>query len=266
MPDIVIDYELLHRLGQQTDTLKHKISDARTGKHDYSVAEVGTEEVSYALGDYYDSWSSAFNHAWDVLESLSNTYTQVAQQWFDQDAGYASTANEQAAGFSRSIWEMKKSAYDGWKKLSQTYVPSHGYDENGNPYDIMVPLADPNKPPADPGAAPDGYHYTASDGSKHDTTSTYDSDGNLKSNDTTVTDGGGGFSYHEHTDFGANGSYTTVINHADGSKTTDTVVGSPDGSGTRTTVTVNSDGSTDTTTYTGTGLNTAQPDWTKNDS
>lgn len=145
MPDIVIDYELLNQLGKDTETLKHKISDARTANHYYPPNEVGAD-ASISIDWYYQAWGGAFKHAWDLLESLSSTYTSVAQQWFDQDAGYAATGNEQAAGFTHSMWEMKKSAYDNWNKLSHTFVTIHGFDDNGNPYEKQVPLADPNKP------------------------------------------------------------------------------------------------------------------------
>lgn len=262
MPDIVIDYELLNQLGKDTETLKNKISDARLKDHHYSVNEAGGAAPD--IGFYYTMWSGAFKHAWDLLESLSGTYTTVAQQWFDQDAGYAATANEQAAGFTHSMWEMQKSAYDNWQKLSHTMVTIHGFDDNGNPYEMQVPLADPNKPPPAPGAEPTGYSYTAGDGSQHNTTSHYDADGNLTSNDTTVTDGGGGLSYHEHTDFGDNGSYTSTVNHPDGTNSTETVTGNADGTGTKTDTYTDGDGKTTTTTYTGTGVNGPNPTWTEN--
>ncbi|MBY8883090.1 hypothetical protein [Actinacidiphila acidipaludis] len=262
MADIVIDYELLNQLGKDTDTLKHKISDARTAKHDYSPNDVGPD-ASFMIEEYYGAWSGAFKHAWNLLESLSNTYTSVARHWFDQDAGYAATANEQAAGFTHSIWEMKKSAYDNWLKLSHTYVTVHGFDDNGNPYEKQVPLADPDKPPEAPGQAPTGYSFTASDGSTHNTTSTYDADGNLTSNDTVITDGSGGMSYHEHSTFGDNGSYTTTVEHPDGTKTTETVTGNANGSGTKVDTYTDTDGKTTTTTWTGTGVNGSNPQWTE---
>lgn len=264
MADIVIDYELLYQLGRDTDALKLRVSDARTTNHNYSPDEVGAN-ASFWIGFYYKQWSGAFQHAWDLLEALSSTYTGVAQQWFDQDAGYAATANEQAAGFTHSMWQMEQSAYDNWKKLSETFVTVHGYDENGNPYEMQVPLADPNAPPDKPGAEPTGYDYTAPDGSTHHTTTTYDADGNLTSNDTVVKNSDGQLSYHEHSTFGDNGSYSTSVTHADGTTTTQTVTANEDGTGTRTDVTVGTDGSTSTTTYTGTGLDTANPVWDEND-
>jgi hypothetical protein len=264
VPDIVIDYELLNHLGQETTTLKDKISDARTANHYYPPNEVGAD-ASDMIDSYYQAWGGAFKHAWNLLESLSNTYTSVAQQWFDQDAGYAATGNEQAAGFTHGLWQMKQSAYDNWQRLSHTMVTVHGFDENGKPYEMQVPLADPNKPPEAPGAEPDGYHYTAPDGSSHNTISTYNSSGNLTSNDTTVTDGNGGLSYHEHTTFGENGSYTSTVNHPDGTTSTETVTGNADGTGTKTDVTTDSDGKTTTTTYTGTDVNGGNPTWTQSD-
>jgi hypothetical protein len=264
VPDIVIDYELLNTLGRQTDTLKHKISDARTGKHDYSPDQVGPD-AAFMIEEYYQAWSGAFKHAWNLLESLSNTYTGVAQQWFEQDAGYAATANEQAAGFTHALWAMQKSAYDNWVKLSHTYVTVHGFDDNGNPYEKQVPLADPDNPPPQPGTEPNGYHFTSADGSTQDTTSTYDSNGNLTSNDTTITDGNGGLKYHEQTSFGDHGSYTTNVTNPDGSTSTETVVGNPDGTGTKTDVTTDPDGKTTTTTFTGTGVDGSDPQWTKVD-
>jgi hypothetical protein len=260
VPDIVIDYELLNTLGKDTETLKNKVSDARIKDHNFSVSEAGTAAGDIAF--YHSMWSGAFKHAWDLLESLSKTYTGVAQQWFDQDAGYAATANEQAAGFVHSMWNMKKQAYDNWQRLSHIYVTIHGFDDNGNPYEKQVPLADPNKPPEAPGTEPTQYSYTASDGSQHTTTSTYDGSGNLTSNDTTVSDGAGGMSYHEHTDFGDNGSYTSTVNHPDGSKTVETVTGDEHGIGTKTDTVTDADGKTTTTTYTGTGVNTKDPTWT----
>jgi hypothetical protein len=265
MPDIVIDYELLNQLGKDTDTLKHKVSDARTGDHNYSENEIG--RVTWVVSLYYQAWSGAFKHAWDLLESLSGTYTAVAQQWFDQDAAYAATANEQAQGFTHAIWSMKKQAYDNWQKLSHEPITVHGFDKNGNPYEIQTTIADPDKPPEAPGDEPQHYEFTSADGSEHSTTSTYDSDGKLTSNDTYVTDGDGGMSYHEHTAFGDNGSYTSTVNHPDGSTTVETVHGNSDGTGTRTDVYTGPDGETTTTTYTGTGVGGDHPNpvWTNTD-
>jgi hypothetical protein len=261
--DIAIDYELLNQLGKDLETLKYRISDARTSNHNFSTADVGGPYIPLVMEHCYQVWGGAFKHAWDLLESLSSTYTGVAQQWFEQDAGYAATANEQAAGFTHSMWEMKKSAYDNWQKLSHTYVTVHGFDDNGNPYDKQVPLADPNTPPEAPGQEPTSYTFAGPDGSQHTTTSTYDADGNLTSSDSTVTDGNGGLSYHEHTSFGDNGSYNLSVENPDGSKSTETVTGNADGTGTKVDVITGSDGKTTTTTYTGTGVNGPDPTWTQ---
>ncbi|SEO08693.1 hypothetical protein [Actinacidiphila rubida] len=264
MADIVIDYELLNQLGKDTDTLKNKVSDARQANHYYPPNEVGAD-ASLGIDWYYQAWKGAFKHAWDLLESLSGTYTTVAQQWFDQDAQYAAVGNEQALGFEHAIWNMHKMEYDSWKKLSETYVTVHGFDDNGNPYEKQVPLADPDKPPADPGAEPTTYTYTASDGSKHTTTNTYDANGNLTGSNTTISDGQGGMSYHENTTFGDNGSYNSTVNHSDGSTTVEEVHGNADGTGTRTDTTTDADGKKTVTVYTGTGVNGADPQWTKKD-
>jgi hypothetical protein len=261
VPDIAIDYELLHHLGQTTDTLKNKLDDARRSSHVYAASEVG--EAEFAIAMFYDAWKSAFKNAGTLLESLSQTYTGVAQQWFEQDAQYAATANEQAAGFTHSMWEMQKSAYDNWQKLSHTYETVHGFDKNGNPYEKQVPLADPNNPPPAPGAEPHGYQYIGPDGSLQNTTTTYDANGNVKSSDTTVTDGNGGFGYHEHTEFGDNGGYVSTVNHTDGTTTVESVTGNSDGTGTKTDVYTDANGKTTTTTYTGTGVNGPNPTWTQ---
>ena len=263
MPDIVIDYELLHQLGRDTHTFKERLDDARNTRIDYAQGELDWQ-VEMAIQGYYNRWKGAFKNAGDLLEKLSKTYTSVAQQWFDQDGRYAAQASEQTAGFIHSEWESKKAAHDNWEKLSHTYVPVHGYDDNGNPYEMQVPLADPNAPPQAPGNEPVSYEYTSPDGSQHHTTTTtYNSDGTVEAQDTTVTDGDG-LSYHEHTVFGANNSHTSTVDHPDGSSTVDTVTGNADGSGTRTTTTTDADGKATTSTYTGTGLGTENESWTEN--
>jgi hypothetical protein len=259
--DLAIDYELLHQLAQETDALKNKLSDTRKQNHTYGESLVGPD-ASLMIDEYYDAWSDAFRRAEHLLESLSGTYNSVAQQWFEQDAQYATVANEQAAGFTHNMWAMKKSAHDSWQKLSQTYVPGIGFDTNGNVITTQVPLADPHQAPEDPGQEPHGY--TSADGSQN-TTSVYDSNGNLTSNDTTITDGNGGFTYHEHTQLGENGSYTNTVNGPDGSTTIATIQGNPDGTGTKTVETTDPDGKKQTTTYTGTGVNGSDPSWTQVD-
>lgn len=262
MPDIAIDYELLHQLGRETEVLHHRIDEARKENHHYRDDEVG-REAAPAVSYYYQRWNAAFKNAGDLLDSLSKTYTSVAQQWFDQDAAYAAVANEEAAGIEHASWEMRKSAYDNWKKLSETYVTVHGYDENGHPYERRVPLADPGHPPESPGEEPTGYSYTAGDGSEHITKSTYDGNGNLTSTDTIVHNHDGGLSYHETTTFNGNGGYTVEVIHADGSTTSQAVTENGDGTGTRTDVYTGPNGETTTKTYTGQGLDGDNPVWTE---
>ncbi|MBV2356452.1 hypothetical protein KUM39_19060 [Streptomyces sp. J2-1] len=262
MPDIVLDYELLHRLGRDIETLKHRIEESNAGHRDFGWWEVGPG-VAQTLDGYRRGWKNAFKNATELLESLSGTYTAVAQQWFDQDASYAAIANEQAAGFTHSMWLTKKMSYDTWERLSHTYQAVTMYDDDGNPYLMGVPLADPHKPPPEPGAEPSGYSYTAPDGSKHETTSAYNPDGSLHSNETSISNGDGTLQYHEKTTFGEHGSYESVVKHPDGSTVQETVVGNPDGTGTKTDVVTDTSGRTDKTVYSGTGLDGDNPVWTK---
>ena len=242
MPDIAINYELLNQLGKQTEQLRGRLSDALAAP---LLGDAGNTLANSAIGVFNDAWGSAFQNAGSVLESLSSTYTMVAQQWFDQDASYSATANEQAAGFHHAAWQMDKDAFDAWQQDNKNQPP------------------DPNNPaPPDPGPEPTSWSVTGPDGSVHTTSTTYDADGNITSADTTITDGTGGMQYHEHTSFGANGSSQTVADNTDGSTVTDTVNGNADGTGTRTVTTTDPQGNTTTQSYTGTGIGSQSPVWT----
>jgi len=262
VPDIAINYELLHNLGQQTESLKNRLSDVRQGQHNFDPMAAGTE-AGNAINRFYQVWNDAFKHAWNLLESLSTTYTTVAQQWFDQDAGFAATADQQALGFQHSMWQATKSEYDNWKKLSQTPFTNYGFDDEGNPYPIQTTLADPNSPPPRPGPEPTQWSIS-SVGFSQQTTSAYNSSGALTATDAVISDDNG-FTYHEHTIFGDNGSYTSAVTTSDGTKITDTANGNPDGTGTRTVTTVDSTGKTTVQTYSGTGVNGSSPTWTETD-
>jgi YD repeat-containing protein len=217
-------------------------------------------------------WLGPWENARKLLDSLSGTYKAAAQKWFELDASFAAQANIQAAAWYHSAWDMKKTAYDSWKWLTEQEVLVHAWDEHGNPYLKKQKLADLNDPdaPKPPGYEPSGYEYIhdgdGTDKVHNSTQTTYDSHGNLKSTDTTIDNMGGGFSYHEHTDYWDEHSFTTTVTHLDGSQTVVEVHGDKDGNGTKTVTNTDKDGKTvDTSSYTGTDIKSDDPKWTNND-
>lgn len=271
--DVAIDYELLNQLANDTDVLKDRLADSRLFGRE-SFYDAGSMGGAFpAVNHFFLAWLSPWENARTLLESLSGTYKVAALKMFEMDASLATQANVQAANFYHSMWEMNKKAYDDWKKLSETTILVHAWDKNGNEYLKQQRLADPNDPnaPKPPGYEPTGYEYTHDDGDgtnnvHNSSQTTYDSDGKLKSSDTTIDDGDGGLKYQEHTDYGDNNSYTTTITHTDGSKTVIEVQGDANGNGTRNVTNTDKDGkTTDTSSYSGSGLNTTDPKWTNND-
>ncbi len=266
--DLAFDYELLKHLADQAQTLKDELADPRLLGRDI-LCDVHTFGEGFKdVFQYFLRWLSPFDHAQELLGTLSATYLFVAQKMFEQDAQFASQANTQSAAYKHSVWKMHKDEYDAFQKAAHTTVTVTEYDKNGKPHKVQKTLADPNDPdaPKDPGAEPLGNDYTSSDGyEKHTTHTSFDSEGKMTSTDVTIDDGGG-FTYHEHTDFGEYGSHTTTVTHTDGSKTVITVHGNSDGSGTKEIVDTDKDGkTTGTSSYTGSGVSGDNPQWTNND-
>ncbi|WP_420036482.1 hypothetical protein ACN2WE_33490 [Streptomyces sp. cg28] len=270
--DVAIDYELLRQLAADTDRLKDQLADSRLmGRGTFfHKEELGGAfaQVNHFMWQWMGPWANAQK----LLESLSGTYQAASQRWFELDASFAGQANIQAAAWYHSAWDMQKKAYDDWKKLSGETILVHAWDEHGNEYLKQQRLADPNDPnaPKPPGYEPDGYEYIhdgdGTDKVHNSTQTTYDSEGHLKSTDTTIDDMGGGLTYHEHTDHWDDHNYTTTVTHSDGSKTVIEVHGDTHGNGSKIVTDTDKDGKTvDQSSYTGTGLLEGQdPKWTNN--
>ncbi|MFF4836418.1 hypothetical protein [Streptomyces sp. NPDC001315] len=271
--DVAIDYELLRQLAADTERLKDQLADSRLMGHEsfYSKRELGGAFGHVNL--FLLHWSGPWENARELLESLSGTYKVASQKWFELDASFATQANVQAAAWYHSAWDMNKKAYDSWKWLTEHSITVHAWDKNGHEYTKQQMLADPNDPnaPKPPGLEPGGYeYYHDGDGTNkvhNSTQATFDSDGKVKSSDTTIDDMGGGLSYHEHTDHWDDNNYTTTITHTDGSKTVIEVHGDGNGNGSKIVTNTDKDGKTvDVSSYTGSGLNSYDgAKWTNND-
>ncbi|WP_405655252.1 hypothetical protein [Streptomyces sp. NBC_00019] len=269
--DVAIDYELLRQLAADTKRLQDQLADSRLmGRESFfSRAELGG---AYGSANFFLlKWTGPWENARELLESLSGTYKYASEKWFELDASFATQANTLAAYWYHNHWDMNKKAYDNWKKLSGETILVHAWDEHGNEYLKQQRLADPNDPnaPKDPGIEPSGFeYYHDGDGTNkvhNSTQTTFDSDGHMKSSDTTIDDMNGGLKYHEHTDHWDDNSYTTTVTHLDGSKTVIEVHGDDNGNGTRNVTNIDKDGKTvDSSSYTGSGLKT-DPKWTNND-
>ncbi|GAA2680070.1 hypothetical protein [Streptomyces lunalinharesii] len=237
MPDFLIDYETLYKLGTKAGELKKTVDDAQahdTGTTRYTEDQLGSWTTPEVLGDFYQAWRYAFQRAQEVLGSVEGTFTSVAKAWFDQDAALAAGARQQAAQFDYADYQGRAAAYQSWEKLSQTYVTMHHWDESGNLVEEKVALADQSNKPDLPGEPPKEFNYTNPDGSTNNTTFTYGDDGKVKGTTTSVTNKDG-LSYKENTSFSGDGGYKTDIDHSDGKSTHVAMVVSPDGStGTRT--------------------------------
>lgn len=262
MPDFLIDYETLHKLGVKAGELKQKVDDAQAKEAStrYTEAQIGTKQTAYAVEDFWDEWRYACSKARDVLGNLQTTFTSVGQSLFDQDASLASGAMTQGAQYDYADYQSKVQAYKTWEKLSNTYVTLHHRDENGNIVETRVPLADASNRPDQPGEPPKDWNYTNPDGSSNSTNFTYGPDGEVTSVTTNVVNKDG-LSHKEHTTFSPNGGYRSEISHADGTSSSIELTVSPDGTtGTRTVI----DGEGKKTTYQG-AMSQDQKTWSKTD-
>ncbi|MYT71726.1 MULTISPECIES: hypothetical protein [unclassified Streptomyces] len=269
--DVAIDYELLRQLAADTERLKDQLADSRLMGRGTFFHKEDLGGAFAQVNQFMWQWMGPWANAQKLLESLSGTYKAASQRWFELDASFAGQANIQAAAWYHSAWDMNKKAYDSWKWLTEHTITVHAWDEHGHEYTKQQKLADPDDPngPKPPGLEPSGYEYLHdSDGTNkvhNSTQTTYDSDGHLKTTDTTIDDMGGGLSYHEHTDHWDDNNYTTTVTHTDGSKTVIEVHSDGNGNGSKIVTDTDKDGKTvDTSSYTGSGLTSDDPKWTNN--
>jgi hypothetical protein len=252
--DIVIDYELIHKLAGNIRTLRSSIETETTSVTPRTVLgtngkisseDIGLSTASYSVTAFYQACFFPFTQSLDRLNTLADILDRVAKTWFDNDASFAGSVSQQALNTKLQEWASQKKAYEAYLKLKDATISYQYYDENGNLKTATIALWDPsNTAPKDPGAAPTNADQT---------TAKVDDQGRITEETTTIT-GPDGLTYTETTTYTYNGDtvdYTTTVTHADG--TTETIVKKTNSDGSYVLTDTTSEGTATTTVTPGTG-------------
>ncbi|MFE7978234.1 serine/arginine repetitive matrix protein 2 [Streptomyces shenzhenensis] len=282
MPDFSIDYSALHTVQQKMRDLADAAdSGGATGAFKEAgeagsserKAMFGSSDLSYAFNLFYSHSTSRTKQAKDGLGQLADTFSGVADTFFNADAQLASAAGLMSQSLGLDDWRGQKEAYDSWqedKTAWDAYLERIGasdyFDQHPDAQIGEVCRADgapsfcetwinDNDAPDDPGPPPEkpadnpptSYHYEDEQG-KVDVTVELDDDYNVMKETSTITTPDGQSytsvtTYHSAPEIvtPADGDkfdardYTMETTYADGSKTTTEVVIAGDGSGTMTT-------------------------------
>ncbi|GGT00228.1 MULTISPECIES: serine/arginine repetitive matrix protein 2 [Streptomyces] len=296
MPDFSIDYGALHIVqgkmreladaadsGGATGTFK-EVGEASSSER---KALFGSSDLSYAFNLFYSYSTSRTKDAKDGLGQLADTFSGVADTFFNADAQLASAAGLMSQSLGLDDWRNQKEAYDAWqedKTAWDAYLEKIGASEyfeqhpdanigdvcraDGAPSFCEAWLADddapddPGEPPAEPAdTPPTSYTYEDEQG-KVSVEVELDDDYNVMKETATITTPDGQ-SYTSVTTYDSapriitpDGGepfdardYTMVTTFGDGTKTTTEVVIEDDGSGTMTTT--DADGKVTTVTRSG---------------
>ncbi|MDH6554028.1 hypothetical protein M2160_008125 [Streptomyces sp. SAI-117] len=296
MPDFSIDYGALHNVqAQMRDLADAADSGGATGVFKEVGEATGSErkalfgssDLSYAFNLFYTRSSSRTQQAKDGLTELADTFSGVADAFFNADAQLSSAAGLMSGSIGLDEWKNDKEAYESWQNDKAAW-DAYLQDIGASDYFAEHPDADigtvcnaddapgwcetwinDDDAPTDPGAPPDkpaddpptSYTYEDEQG-KVDVTVELDDDYNVMKETSTITTPDGQ-SYTSVTTYDsapqviqpANGDsfdvrdYTMETTYADGSKTTTQVVIDEDGSGTMTTT--DADGNTTVSTRPG---------------
>jgi hypothetical protein len=240
VPDLVLDYSLLHELAGSMRSLRAEIQtdvEAVSGRSvvgahgEVGAAAVGNSTLFGALSGFYAVCHQPFKDSMDKLQQLADTLDGVAKAFFDVDADFAGKVNTGRLQAQISQWQAAVAAHDAYERLKDQVVTYQYYDEHGNLQTATIPLWDPNKPPPpDPGPMPTSLDGPGA-GGKTSTSAQVDGNGRITSETSTVTTDNG-LTYTETTTYSyidrdGDGKpdvvdYTTSITHSDG--TTETIV------------------------------------------
>ncbi|MFE0733193.1 serine/arginine repetitive matrix protein 2 [Streptomyces antibioticus] len=305
MPDFSIDYGALHIVqGQMRELADAADSGGATGVFK-EVGEAssgdrkalfGSSGLSYAFNLFYSYSRSRTKDAKDGLGQLADTFSGVADTFFNADAQLASAAGLMSQSLGLDEWRNQKENYDHWaedKAAWDAYLESIGASEyfaehpdaqigevcrgDGQPSFCEAWIADDDAPD-DPGEAPPkpsdtpptSYTYEDEHG-KVTVEVELDDDYNVMKETSTITTPDGQ-SYTSVTTYDSapqivtpeNGDafdardYTMETTYADGSKTTTSVVIESDGSGTMTTT--DADGKVTVSTRSGPDADWSEPE------
>ncbi|MEU6348467.1 serine/arginine repetitive matrix protein 2 [Streptomyces sp. NPDC047072] len=307
MADFSIDYGALHEVQQK---MKDLADDADSGGATGVFKEVGeatsserralfgSSDLSYAFNLFYSRSTSRTKQAKDGLTDLADTFSGIADAFFNADAQLASAAGLMSGSIGLDDWKGDKAAYDEWqedKSAWDAYLREIGAADyfaehpdadigqvcnaDGAPGWCETWLNDDDSP-SDPGPAPEkpsetpptSYTYEDEQG-KVEVTVELDDDYNVMKETSTITTPDGQ-SYSSVTTYDSapqivepeNGDpydvrdYTMETTYGDGSTTTTKVVIDQDGSGTMTIT--DSDGNTTVSTRSGPDEDWSEPEET----
>ncbi|GLY28862.1 hypothetical protein [Kineosporia sp. NBRC 101731] len=214
------------------------------------AATIGHPSLANALMTFRGNWDRPFKDSLERLGEMANLLDGVATKFFDFDSTVAGQANTTLAAIRNAEWEARREQWEYYQRnKDKTFQPRDYYDADGNlVHPDPVPLVDwGDHPPTEPGARPTttdartvweennpGIPYPG-DSNPTVTHSTYDDQGRVTSETTTVTSGEG----LAHED-------TTIYEYEGDSDTpsvTHTTVKHSDGTGEALTITPGANGS-----------------------
>ncbi|MFI1728944.1 serine/arginine repetitive matrix protein 2 [Streptomyces acidicola] len=282
MPDFSIDYGALHDVQRQMRELADAADSGGATGVFKDVGEAssserktlfGSSDLSYAFNLFYSRSSSRTKQAKDGLKELADTFSGVADTFFNADAQLSSAAGLMSGSIGLDEWKSDKEAYDSWqedKTAWDAYLEEIGaadyFEQNPDAEIGTVCKADdapgwcetwindddapddPGDPPEKPSEKPPTEYTYEDEQGKVQVSVELDDDYNVMKETSTITTPDGQ-SYTSVTTYDSepqiiepeNGDsydardYTMETTYADGSKTTTEVVINDDGSGTMTT-------------------------------
>ncbi|WTW99091.1 hypothetical protein OG216_39660 [Streptomycetaceae bacterium NBC_01309] len=223
MPDLVLDYALLRKLGTQVKEVSEKFDQAngtKYGAFKLSYETTGCNALDYEMEDLQVTWTDQLDAGKKEMAAFAEVCLGLAQAWFETDAQAAAEIGAQNANYLIAEYEQRKAARE-----QAQWLKDHPYrwsftDHTGKTYEYTIDLWDPDRPLPEVGAPNGDYFQNTPDGGS------------------------------VHTKINPDGSATTWVNRPDGmnyAQTSNTVRDENTGVVTNTTSVVHADGSTDST-------------------
>ncbi|MFJ7049351.1 hypothetical protein ACIQVC_38995 [Streptomyces sp. NPDC101112] len=113
MARISIDYDLMYELARQVWHLRDDLDKSSKIERSFPPADIGPRErTAEALSDFYNDWRKSFGDAWNVLTDLGNLLDDIGKNFYDADAGIASSAAQQVSALQRQQARNDIAAYE----------------------------------------------------------------------------------------------------------------------------------------------------------
>ncbi|MPY57919.1 coiled-coil domain-containing protein [Streptomyces spongiae] len=108
-----IDYDLMYELARHVWHLRDEMDIESQSKRTFARSDIGNrKQTTEALTDFYGDWRKSFQQAWQVFTDLGNLLDEIGKNFYDADAGTASSAAQQAASLHRAQAESDRKAYE----------------------------------------------------------------------------------------------------------------------------------------------------------